>query len=183
MNMISATMSSTGILVPEKGRPMTQPRKPSGTPEGGQWAPSGHAEADFVLAPEGVRPELVAEVTNHPHDANPELIFGATPKEVDWILEHGSSTHVATLSLRDDLTREQYLRILDPEQPLSARLDVVGKCALIPGLAEKASYDPHPVIRAHAAYLGWDLSHERRQALLADPDVIRMANKMHMDLW
>ena len=176
--------SLSGTLGAEKGKKaMAQPRKPAGTPEGGQWAPSGHAEGDFVLAPEGVRPELVAEVTSHPHDANPDLILKATSKEVDWILEHGSSTHMATLSLRNDLTREQYLRLLDPEQPFSARLDVVGKCALgIPGLADKASYDPHPVIRAHAAYLGWDLSPERKRALLEDPEVLRVAEKMGLDL-
>lgn len=116
---------------------MSKPRKPAGTPEGGRWAPSGHEEGDFALAPEGVRPELVAEVTAHPHDADPDMLLRATPKEVDWVLEHGTSTHMATLARRNDLTKEQYLRLLGPEQPFSARLDVVGKSSLgITGLAD-----------------------------------------------
>ena len=162
---------------------MSKPRKPAGTPEGGRWAPSGHEEGDFALAPEGVRPELVGEVTAHQHDADPDMLLRATPKEVDWVLEHGTSTHMATLARRNDLTKEQYLRLLGPEQPFSARLDVVGKSSLgITGLADKASFDPHPVIRAYAAYLGWDLSPERKQALLADPQVLRVAKKMGMGL-
>ena len=162
---------------------MTQPRKPAGTPEGGQWAPAGHAEPDFALSPEGVRPELITELAAHPHDADPNLIWGATPKEVDWILDHGSSTHIVTLATRNDLTREQYLRLLEPERPLSARLDVIGKPQLaVPGLAEKASHDPHPIVRAYALSLGWDLPPEREQALRSDPEVIRVAEKMGLDI-
>lgn len=60
---------------------------------------------------------------------------------------------------------------------------MVGKSALgITGLADKASFDPHPVIRACSAYLGWDLSPEGKQALLSDPQVLRVAQKMGVDL-
>gem|GEM_PF-6477040 len=160
---------------------MSQPRKPAGTPEGGQWAPTRHSEGDFLLAPEGVRPELVAELTNHPHDADPNLIWDANPREVEWILEHGSSSHLDALALRNDLTNEQYVRLLDPENPFSVRLEVVHKSG-ISGIAEKASYDPHPAIRLYALYLGWDLPPERKRALLADKDVLRVAKKLGIDL-
>lgn len=171
----------TGITY-KKGTQMTQPRKPSGTPEGGRWAPTEHAEGDYDLAPPGVRPELVAAVAAHPRDLDPRLIWEASPAEVDWLLEHGSSTHVCSLADRDDLTKEQYMKLLDSDRPISARVDVASKVLVIEGLAEKASKDPSPVVRALALAYGWDLSARRRQELMDDPEVIRMAQKLGLDL-
>ena len=182
-----------------------QPRRPPGTPEGGQWAPSAHDEADIPLEvpdaqgaaggtmttqyptsslsplPDGVSQEVFDEVTNHPSDPDPYAICGATPREVDWILDNGPDVHKTLLAGRDDLSVQQYMRLLDPDLPFSARLDTVRRCYHGPGLAEKASYDPDPIIRAYALSDGWDLPRDRAEALKADPETVRMMDKLGLE--
>lgn len=74
------------------------------------------------------------------------------------------------------------MSLLDPSRPISARIDVVSKVLVIEGLAEKASHDPSPVVRALALAYGWDLPASRRQELMGDVEVIKMASKLGLDL-
>ena len=150
---------------------MAQPRKPAGMPDGGQWRPAAHAEEDIPLLPEGVRPELATKAASG-------LVITATPKEVDWLLDNGTPGAKVGLSHRDDLARAQYLRLLHPEQPRAAKLNVLAR--LEPGLAEVAAEDPDPIVRAYALVLGWDLPEGRACALRADPEVVRVAQKLNL---
>lgn len=168
----------TIVKVVEQPRAMEkhQPRKPAGRPDGGQWTARPHDEADVDLLPAGVRQRTFDEVTRHPNDPDASVIMSATPAEVEWMMAYGSNTHKVLLAGRDDLTNEQYMRLMEPNQPYAVRIEVASK--LRPGIAYKASYDPDPTIRAYALYYGWDLPAERVQALKQDPETMRVMNRI-----
>ena len=173
----------TYVVQDLRGGKMThkdQPRRPAGTPNGGQWAPAQHIEDEIMLAPRGVRPELIAEAREHPTDMDPEMLYGATEAEVDWLLEHGSGTHAVALSRRDDLTTDQYLRLLDHEMPLAARANAA--MSMHPGVAARAAMDPEPQVRAYALVYGWDLDPEVKAALRADAEVVSAARHLGLDV-
>jgi hypothetical protein len=59
----------------------SQPRKPSGTPGGGQWAPSAHAEADIGLSPKRAVDSESAQRAWLEHLSH--LIFDRSPAEAE----------------------------------------------------------------------------------------------------
>ena len=65
-----------------------------------------------------------------------------TPDELDGLLDHSQPVHVRAAAARTPY----------------------------PGVAERASYDPNPLVRA-LALEGWDLTEESRERLKRDPGV------------
>ena len=59
----------------------SQPRKPAGTPAGGQWAPSAHAEADIGLSPKRAVDSESAQRAWLEHLSR--LIFDRSPAEAE----------------------------------------------------------------------------------------------------
>lgn len=66
------------------------------------------------------------------------------------------------------VTVDELNEMLDHSQPLSVRAAVARMP--YPGVAEKASHDPSPLVRA-LSHEGWDLSEQSRRRLSQDPQV------------
>jgi hypothetical protein len=107
-------------------------------------------------------------------------VWHARGAEVDRLLVHGTPSARVGLSHRDDLSKAQYLQLLHPDQPRAAKLNVLAR--LEPGLADVASRDPDPSVRAYALALGWDLPADRARALRADSVVAKIVDTLELDL-
>jgi len=136
-------------------------RIPAGNGErGGQFAAHSHAEPEVALTggvgpPEpdpGEGDDLEAMVNSIDVDARSE----------------------ASTDLR--ITDAQLSRLSDPAtQPPIVRWSV--SCLPYEGVADRASVDPDPVIRA-SALVGFGLSVHNRQRLEVDPDVLMVTGRL-----
>lgn len=115
-------------------------RTPAGSPDGGKFASTGAS----------------SEADVHLFAAKP--VKESTPK---------SQVHQWDTVPSDVTDRE--LEILgSPDAPLMSRLMVAN--TPYPGVAERASHDESPLVRA-VALTGWDLPHRDARRLSSDPQV------------
>jgi len=134
-------------------------RIPAGNGErGGQFAAHSHAEPDVALTGEagppntGVLADLEDMVNSIDVDARSE----------------------ASTDLR--ITDAQLSRLSNPDtQPPIVRWSV--SCLPYEGVADRASVDPDPVIRA-SALVGVGLSVHNRRRLEVDPDVLMVTGRL-----
>jgi len=157
-----------------------RPRHPAGTPAGGKFAPSGHAEGALD---EGLTSGHDAE---HPrssiemgHEERPydeiagdldEIAAATSAEELDrWVADPDPD-------LRCEVAASPFLD-LSQAQHLADDPDFVVRWQIartqIPGLAHHMSNDQDPVIR-HECLGAWDLPEADRHRLLNDADVQRV---------
>ncbi len=129
-------------------------RIPAGNGErGGQFAAHSHAEPDVALTGEA-----------GPPDTDPGVLadLEAMVNSIDVDARSEASTDLR-------ITDAQLSRLSDPDtQPPIVRWSV--SCLPYEGVADRASVDPDPVIRA-SALVGFGLSAHNRRRLEVDPDV------------
>jgi len=134
-------------------------RIPAGNGErGGQFAAHSHAEPDVALTGEAGPPNTGVLV---------DLEDMVNSIDVDARSE-------ASTDLR--ITDAQLSRLSDPDtQPPIVRWSV--SCLPYEGVADRASVDPDPVIRA-SALVGVGLSVHNRRRLEVDPDVLMVTGRL-----
>lgn len=134
---------------------MDRVRKPPGTPSGGQFAATRHQESDLVIG------------IDTPTD---DEIAASVGRDLDAVVAHPDPEIRIIATANAFITDEHLTNLLDPgSQPVEVRWATAR--LPFPGIAEVASKDPHPVVKA-AALDEWDLSDERRRELEADDDVV-----------
>ncbi|MPV51034.1 hypothetical protein GCG21_13665 [Pseudactinotalea sp. HY160] len=122
-------------------------RQPKGQPTGGQFAETAKASPGLSLGQD-------------PHSGDPLRPSGDDSRQV---------RELAKIASRPDVSVAELNMLLSHDQPLVVR--VAAARTPYPGVAEKASYDPSPYVRA-LALEGWDLSEESRSRLSADQGVM-----------
>jgi len=134
-------------------------RIPAGNGErGGQFAAHSHAEPDVALTGEAGTPDT---------DTLADLEAMVNSIDVDARSE-------ASTDLR--ITDAQLSRLSDPStQPPIVRWSV--SCLPYEGVADRASVDPDPVVRA-SALVGFGLSVHNRRRLEVDPDVLMIKGRL-----
>lgn len=129
-----------------------QPRRPSGTPEGGRFAHTSHPEPNFCL---------------DPADVDPDAGTG------------GPSVEDLEAELADPaLTDERLAELANPCQPDALRWAVAADPRPLSGLL--TSDDPDPSVRAVVA-LREDMPASLRDELLSDPEVAAAAAAIKAD--
>lgn len=141
-------------------------RIPAGNGErGGQFAAHSHAEPDVELGGGAPPPE---EDPSERADVGADYLE-AMVNSVDIEARSEASTDLA-------ITDAQLSRLSDPAtQPPIVRWSV--SCLPYEGVADRASVDPDPVIRA-SALVGFGLSMHNRRRLEIDPDVVMVTGRL-----
>ena len=136
-------------------------RIPAGNGErGGQFAAHSHAEPEVALTDEAGPPG---------QDPGEGDDLEAMVNSIDVDARSEASTDLA-------ITDTQLSRLSDPStQPPIVRWSV--SCLPYEGVADRASVDPDPVIRA-SALVGFGLSVHNRQRLEVDPDVLMVTGRL-----
>ncbi len=136
-------------------------RIPAGNGErGGQFAAHSHAEPEVALTDEAGPPG---------QDPGEGDDLEAMVNSIDVDARSEASTDLA-------ITDAQLSRLSDPAtQPPIVRWSV--SCLPYEGVADRASVDPDPVIRA-SALVGFGLSVHNRQRLEVDPDVLMVTGRL-----
>lgn len=141
-------------------------RIPAGNGErGGQFAAHSHAEPEVALTDEAGPP---GQDPGEGDDLEADYLE-AMVNSIDVDARSEASTDLA-------ITDAQLSRLSDPAtQPPIVRWSV--SCLPYEGVADRASVDPDPVIRA-SALVGFGLSVQNRRRLEVDPDVLMVTGRL-----
>lgn len=118
----------------------------------GRFAGTAHTEGDLSL---GRQPSF-------PNMEN------ATADQIRNLSTSQDPTVLAELTSCPAITDDVLVRLSEPSQPTSVRLAAAHTGYA--GTADRASHDPHPIVRAVAAF-GWDVSDANRARLRKDRGV------------
>lgn len=143
---------------------METPREPKGRFGAGRWAKKINSEADLDLDLEEDIVESFDEELPVPADASADEIRTLAKSP-----DHFVRAELPGLpNVPDDVLEE----LQQDDQEFATRQSVLA--TMYPGVAERASHDRHPLIRAHALFAGWDLKDSDRSRLEKDGGVQRV---------
>lgn len=135
---------------------MDNPRELKGRLGAGRWVKKVNSEADIDLSD-----DLVAD--------QPPLPYDASAEEIRSLVNSPDHFVRAELPSYANVPEDVLETLQQPDQEFATRQSVLA--TMYPGVAERASRDRHPLIRAHALFGGWDLHDSDRQRLEKDGGV------------
>lgn len=143
---------------------MENPRELKGRPGAGRWVKKVNSEADLDL-----EDDVLGEITHEDFSEQAPLPYDASADEIRNLVDSPDHVVRAELPSYPNVTDDVLERLQQPDQELTTRQSVLA--TMYPGVAERASNDDHPLIRAHALHTGWDLHDSTRKRLEKDGGV------------
>jgi hypothetical protein len=134
-------------------------RELAGKSTGGQFAKKVNGELATDL-----NDDALIEGEDHS-----EIPYDASADEIRTLAKSPDHFIRAQLSGFKNVPEDVLEELQQPEQELGTRQSVIA--TMYPGVAARAAHDPHPLIRAHALFAGWDLSADEKHRLQKDRGV------------
>lgn len=137
------------------------PRKGKGQSGAGRFDFKRNSEAEIDLSD-----DLATDSVVSPYG---EVPVNASPDEIRALAESPDHFIRAELPGLPNVPEDVLETLQQPDQEFATRQSVLA--TMYPGVAERASHDRHPLIRAHALFAGWDLHDADRLRLEKDGGV------------